>query len=1727
MVNNLTTVGLVLVLVLVASTAPAVVLLSEDWESGGISTGTWTTSGSGGFQPKVDNWRNSTPGGQFSLNTNGVSLGGQFDYITAVVNTVGLTQVIVEAQVIAGPRNLTEFDDHGQIAISTDNITFTTVWEVPSGHDQELHSMFVKLPPWATNQATLYVRFGMDDNNGNEKYGFDDIVISDQTPAIGKIWWEVYGDVGGGAIGNLTGAAHYPASPQVQTFLALDTATTVCEIPTDVQDSYGVRLRAYLVAPTDGDYTFWTVSDDASNLYLSTDKDPTNAVLIAQTTGWAPVRDWGRTSDVFPSSPIPLLAGTEYYFEVLMKEGGGGDNLAVGWQGPGITGDIERPIPVARFADAEISVQSVSRTLPTFYTPGTSFVVTLDMLPGMTSGPMALTEIITGAGLTVSNAVASAGTAAVVPPDRVTWDIANVGGNAAQLTYEIAVGAGVCGLLISPDGTWTGGLAGSDVVGDDLVVQASDGWQNAPIPWQDAADYGAVAAAGWTNWFACADQYLMAGSGGDVWGNNDEMQFMHLWVTGDFTIGCKALILVSVDNNTKMGLMARNTLAPDAARITTEIRGQDRDASIQYRQATGGGSNRPIDPRHPNNDDAILVMTRKDVAPAPRFAFWIDTLEGGGLTKMILTRNVPGAPVDEMSSPITNLITGSAAVGLYIVSHNDGQLAIGQFNDVFISSSTSLLDVDAGISISRTLPTSGYTPGGAALGVVLTASTPTLAGITVVTSETVPVDMTISNIVASAGAAVVVGNTIVWTMTSTAAEETLTYDATPTGAACNDQIWSGVYDGGAVTFLGLDAGSLATVGGDTGVAQLPGAGDIWQNAPIAWDNALDIGPVGAAGNTDWFACDDRYEILASGADVWGGADQFQFIYYTVPGEFSIDTTISYPEPPPLSFPPVNHWTKAGVMVRDNLSDGSPNMTMGIAWRDGRRHFIPQWRDDQGGGTGNDESGPDALPSGGSVNLSRGAGTIVTAGYDDLAGNSDASFATRDMTNIRGAALVGLWVTSHQNPDLSLGRFEDVVLSTTKDRTTALGAETVVRDLPTTSYNPSAVIPVTLDATAFWFTVSAPTTVTETVPAALTIQNATASLGSIATLGNVITWVIPNLSTTATLTYDAVVPAGACGETYVWSGSFDNGVDINPVTGVDTAGAMNDNGWQNSLASWFGSDDIGCAGFPGDTLWFTCDDSYQITGGGRDIWDRNDGMHFLWMQVAGDFEIAVDAEWLGSPPDFWSKAGIFARNTLDKASEDVGCMIRRDGNFHTQRRTLFQRWTDGGSESGPTQTTPKRIFMKREATTFTLGYDALTSPVNRNLAVQAWDAPEIRGVVYLGLGVTGHSTNGPATVRFSNLATTLTQYAATLGAVTRTFATEVPGEYQWGEPTTVTITALAPGPAAASLQLVEMLPPGAVVTDITNAGGAVTPTLNANSIVWDTTLGWGPPGGAVSYTIVPARDLMFPALCQLGGYAQDSNGFRVNTQGVVFHQGIAHFQSGVHPDVNYEGTDDVHVTINGSNNSMGSWDSLEEGDWGGGTGDHKKILLGFDTSAYPAGRVANAVAVGTGTLNLYHWGYRRGGEGTNWTAADHPVYAALILKAWDEGCGWGADGPTAMPGEVTWTSVAHGQTTWERTGVMGLTDVADATTNETVFAHQFGWYSWNLSADLATILDPAFNGYKMSQDPNRDVDDNTNTYVAGPYDFYSSEYLDDHTLRPLLTIKDEEPTPVEVSTFMLY
>jgi len=161
--------------------------------------------------------------------------------------------------------------------------------------------------------------------------------------AVGVISVREYWGVGGGSISQLESHATFPDSPTVEKdagyFEWPQSGDIEVKPAGNVMDNYGVQMIGFLHPPATGDYQFAIASDDNSQLWLSTDANPANRVLIAKETGWQPLRKYQPVGDEATSVFISLEAGKAYYIEALMNEGGGGDNLAVAWT----TGDAIVP----------------------------------------------------------------------------------------------------------------------------------------------------------------------------------------------------------------------------------------------------------------------------------------------------------------------------------------------------------------------------------------------------------------------------------------------------------------------------------------------------------------------------------------------------------------------------------------------------------------------------------------------------------------------------------------------------------------------------------------------------------------------------------------------------------------------------------------------------------------------------------------------------------------------------------------------------------------------------------------------------------------------------------------------------------------------------------------------------------------------------------------------------------------------------------------------------------------------------------------------------------------------------------------------------------------------------------------------------------------------------------------------------------------------------------------
>ncbi len=301
----------------------------------------------------------------------------------------------------------------------------------------------------------------------------------------GVVRAKAYRNLGGTAINDLTANAKFPNSPDAVfyypyfEFNATSDGAGGYDIATPANnafgDNYGAQMQGYFYPPTTGDYVFFLSADDNANLYLSTDEDPSNRKLIAQEAGWSNARSWdtiggapstveAKKSSTFAATEwatkgpeggakITLTAGRAYYIEALVKEGGGGDNLAVAVADPNGAIDATLPIPGTYLSPFGVptSVAILSQPVSVTRLAGSSvsFSIGLDVPPGVTLTGVEWTKngtVIPGATGTTATFVAAATDDSAKIKARVTTSAGTLDSSEATLRVAALTSAFVAGV---------------------------------------------------------------------------------------------------------------------------------------------------------------------------------------------------------------------------------------------------------------------------------------------------------------------------------------------------------------------------------------------------------------------------------------------------------------------------------------------------------------------------------------------------------------------------------------------------------------------------------------------------------------------------------------------------------------------------------------------------------------------------------------------------------------------------------------------------------------------------------------------------------------------------------------------------------------------------------------------------------------------------------------------------------------------------------------------------------------------------------------------------------------------------------------------------------------------------------------------------------------------------------------------------------------------------------
>ncbi|MBZ0254511.1 hypothetical protein K8I31_00520, partial [bacterium] len=196
----------------------------------------------------------------------------------------------------------------------------------------------------------------------------------------------------------------------------------------------------------------------------------------------------------------------------------------------------------------------------------------------------------------------------------------------------------------------------------------------------------------------------------------------------------------------------------------------------------------------------------------------------------------------------------------------------------------------------------------------------------------------------------------------------------------------------------------------------------------------DIGDVGAPGSAtavdigggDFGAANYEYEIQASGADIWGTADEFHFVYMEVEGDFTIfgKTDILVGDGDPT-------WTKSGLMCRNDLTAGS---AYAYAMMRANLDYMAQWRDEAGAEASS--SGDDFIVPADQIQDYFGEGVLYTMALERRGNTFNYYYVSAEtgervlqeshvVPDMQDPVYVGMAVTSHNDGSYATGYWQNV------------------------------------------------------------------------------------------------------------------------------------------------------------------------------------------------------------------------------------------------------------------------------------------------------------------------------------------------------------------------------------------------------------------------------------------------------------------------------------------------------------------------------------------------------------------------------------------------------------------------------------------------------------------------------------------------------------------------------
>lgn len=249
------------------------------------------------------------------------------------------------------------------------------------------------------------------------------------------------------------------------------------------------------------------------------------------------------------------------------------------------------------------------------------------------------------------------------------------------------------------------------------------------------------------------------------------------------------------------------------------------------------------------------------------------------------------------------------------------------------------------------------------------------------------------------------------TMASTTSGATIRYTTDgSTPSETNGTVYSGAVNIGSTTTL--EAIAYKSGYSDSSVSSATYTISTGGTLPSGWSDT-DIGGPGVAGSANYAS--GVYSVNGSGADIYGTADQFNYVSTAANGNLTITARVATQQN-------TNSWAKAGVMIRETTAAGSTYVGVYVTPAKG---VSLQYRTATGASATNgpETTGPVAPYW---VRLTRSGSTFTASISAD--GSTWTQLGTATVTMATNAT-AGLAVSSHNNTVLNTSTFDNVSIAT--------------------------------------------------------------------------------------------------------------------------------------------------------------------------------------------------------------------------------------------------------------------------------------------------------------------------------------------------------------------------------------------------------------------------------------------------------------------------------------------------------------------------------------------------------------------------------------------------------------------------------------------------------------------------------------------------------------------------